>query len=336
MAINKNALIRYIALDRCFRNPRKKYFIDNLIDACNEALKDIDANSSGVSKSQVYSDIKFMQDSKGYDAPIEKAREESKVYRYYSDPNFSISNQPLNEHEAHQLKETLLTLSRFKGMPQFEWVQEMAARLEQEFKLENNHFILSFDENPYLTGINFFDEIYNAIIYKKVLKIAYKPFYKDEMVELIHPYFLKQYNNRWFLFGLDNDNQDGVVNKPLDRIVSIEESSFEYIPNTEIDFEEYFEDVVGVSVDSNKPIEKVILRVDEELLPYITTKPLHGSQIQHKDDPTKIELNLIPNYEFKALILSRGECIEVLEPADLREDMKQKAEKMYKRYKRFV
>ena len=334
MAINKNAIIRYQALDRCFRNIGRKYFIDDLLDACNEALLDVNPNSSGIRRSQLYKDIDFMCDSRGFDAPIERIKEGRKKYLRYNDSNFSINNQPLKEHEAIQLKETLITLSRFSGIPKLKWLEEMVVRLKQDFNLEkDNSHIISFDENPYLTGINFFDEIYNAIIYKKVLKITYKPFHKDEMVELIHPYFLKQYNNRWFLFGLDNDNQDGVVNKPLDRIVSIEESSFEYIPNTEIDFEEYFEDVVGVSVDSNKPIEKVILRVDEELLPYITTKPLHGSQIQHKDDPTKIELNLIPNYEFKALILSRGECIEVLEPAELREVMKQRAEKLYNRYK---
>lgn len=321
--VNKKALIRYIALDRCFSNPYRKYTWEDLIEECN------------ISKSQFHEDIKAMKSSSLFDAPIVRYDDfdNEKSYYRYSNLDFRIFKNPIDEHEAQLLKETLVTFSRLRGMPQFEWVQEIITRLEQESDLVNDDYIISFDENPYLTGIDYFSEIYNAIIYKKVLKITYKPFNKEKTIEHIHPYFLKQYNNRWFLFGLDNDNQEGVVNKPLDRIKSIEESSVEYIPNTETDFEEYFEDIVGVSVDSNKPIEKIILRVDKELLPYITTKPLHGSQIQHKDDPTKIELNLIPNYEFKALILSRGECIEVLEPAELREDMRQRAEKLYNRYK---
>ena len=34
MATNKNALIRYKILDTCFRNPGKKYFIEDLIEKC--------------------------------------------------------------------------------------------------------------------------------------------------------------------------------------------------------------------------------------------------------------------------------------------------------------
>jgi len=32
MATNKNAIIRYQALDKCFRNPGRKYFMDDLMD----------------------------------------------------------------------------------------------------------------------------------------------------------------------------------------------------------------------------------------------------------------------------------------------------------------
>ncbi|WP_314938272.1 hypothetical protein [Alloprevotella tannerae] len=41
MPQNKNAVIRYQALDRCssdFRHFRHRYYIDDLIDACAEAL----------------------------------------------------------------------------------------------------------------------------------------------------------------------------------------------------------------------------------------------------------------------------------------------------------
>ena len=38
MPKNKNAAIRYRVLDRCFRNRRRLFFIDNLVDACNEEL----------------------------------------------------------------------------------------------------------------------------------------------------------------------------------------------------------------------------------------------------------------------------------------------------------
>ena len=130
MSTNKNATIRYQTLDRCFRNPGRRYYIDDLVEACNESLLDINPLSSGVKKRQVYEDIKFMQDSRGLMHQLNHLKMEEMPYYRYSDLDFSINNQPLNEMEAQQLKESLLTLSRFKGMPQFDWMEELTARLE--------------------------------------------------------------------------------------------------------------------------------------------------------------------------------------------------------------
>ena len=319
MSTNKNATIRYQALNRCFRNPGRKYYIEDLIEACNDALLDINPESSGVKRRQIYEDIKFMQDSKGFDAPIESYKDGRKAFYRYTDFSFSINNQPLNEQEAQQLKESLLTLSRFKGMPQFDWMEELTARLEQTFSLKTDDNILSFEENPFLTGREYIGDIYNAIISKKVLLITYKPFKTGrELLFEIHPYHLKQYNNRWFLFGLNNEYRN-ITNIALDRIQEINESKTKYIRNIKIDFSEYFDDVIGVSVDDAQETQKVVLKADDDLLPYITSKPVHGSQKIKKDEKgTRIELELQLNYELESTIFSFGEKIEVLEPEVLR------------------
>ena len=319
MATNKNATIRYQALDKCFRNPGRNYYIEDLITACNEALLDIEPNSTGVKRRQIYEDIKFMQDSKGFDAPIESFKDGRKAFYRYTDLNFSINSQPLNEQEAQQMKESLLTLSRFRGMPQFDWVEEIIARLEQTFNLKTEDNILSFEENPFLTGREYIGEIYNAIVTKKVLLIFYKPFKTDrQLLFEIHPYHLKQYNNRWFLFGLNNEYRN-ITNIALDRIQNINESKTKYITNTKIDFSEYFDDVIGVSVDETQKPQRVVLKADDDLLPYITSKPIHGSQkIKKNEKGTRIELLLQLNYELESTIFSFGEKMEVLEPEALR------------------
>ena len=38
MATNKHAQIRYHALDRCFNNFGRNFFITDLINACNETM----------------------------------------------------------------------------------------------------------------------------------------------------------------------------------------------------------------------------------------------------------------------------------------------------------
>ncbi|WP_430933617.1 helix-turn-helix transcriptional regulator [Saccharicrinis sp. 156] len=334
MPTNKNATIRYLALDRCFSNPGRKYDINDLIQACNEALLDIDPHSTGVKKRQVYDDIKFIQDSKGYNAPLESFKEGKRAFYRYTDMDFSISNQPINEQEAQQLRETLTTLSRFQGLPQFEWIEDMKARLELSSRHGVAEKVISFDENLFLTGREYLGELHNAITNQSVLEIEYQSFKTDlKTLFIIHPYHLKQYNNRWFLFGLNEDRNE-VSNIPLDRICTIRESRLKYRPNETIDFEEYFEDVIGVSIPIGETTQKVVLKIDRQLWPYIKTKPIHGSQKVKEvtEDFTIVELELYLNYELEAIILSRGEQIEVLEPSNLRDKIKERIEGMKRKY----
>jgi predicted DNA-binding transcriptional regulator YafY len=275
-----------------------------------------------------------MRDSQGYDAPIESFKDGKKSYYRYSDLSFSINNQPLNEREAQHLKESLMTLSRFKGLPQFEWVAEMKARLEVTFRLKSQDKVIEFEENQYLAGKEHIGALYDAIINKKVLNIQYHPFKReDSILMVLHPYFLKQYNNRWFLFGKSGDLKT-VTTIALDRIESIQPVHDVYLPNTEINFEEYFEDVIGVTVPSDGIVEKVILKIDADSWPYIKTKPMHGSQ-KIKEITSKytiIELWLIPNFELEALIFSHAEKIEVLCPETLRKRIRARVSLLNENY----
>jgi len=334
MATNKNATIRYLALDRCFSNPGRKYNINDLIEVCNEALRDIDPNSTGIKRRQVYDDIKFMRDSKGYNAPLESFKEGKRAYYRYTDSDFSITNQPINEQEVQQLKDTLTTLSRFQGLPQFEWIEDMKARLELSSRHGGADKVISFDENLFLTGREYLGNLHNAITNRCVLEIEYQSFKTNTSTFFtIHPYHLKQYNNRWFLFGL-NELRNQITNVPLDRICSLKESQIPYRLNETIDFNEYFEDVLGVSIPTNEVPQKVILKIDKQLWPYIKTKPIHGSQKlkEEAEEFTIIELDLYLNYELEAVILSRGEQIEVLEPISFRDKIKGRIENMVNSY----
>lgn len=337
MATNKLATIRYQALDKCFSNPGRRYYMENLIEECNKAIYEFSGNDMGVKKRQIFEDIKFMESPQGWNIPLERIRDGHRVYFRYEEKNFSINNQPLNETEANQLKEALVTLSRFKGLPQFEWVAEITARIDSGLSLSaNNQNIIEFEQNNYLKGLDLITPIYNAILYHQVIEVLYKSFKRNEKQSfLIHPYFLKQYNNRWFIFGL-NDASDRIINLALDRIVEIKESKTKYKMNKKIDFNEYFEDVVGVSINSTAKVHHIRIAVTNELIPYIETKPLHGSQkIKEKQKThTVISLDLVPNYELEALLLSYGEGVEVLEPVELRNKLGERVKILYNNYKK--
>jgi len=335
MGTNKHATIRYQTLDKCFRNPGRTYYIEDLIDACNDAIYEYSGIEDGVKRRQVLDDIKFMESEQGWNIPLEHIRDGHKVYFRYEDMSFSINNQPLNETEEIQLKEALLTLSRFKGMPQFEWVDEITARLDSGLGLSKTSMqIIEFEQNDYLQGLEYITPLYNAILYKKVLNVSYKSFKRDNNQSIsFHPYYLKQYKNRWFVFGL-NEDFGQITNLALDRIVGIEDAKKVFTPNTTIDFSEYFEDVIGVTLDKEAKLEKILLRISNDLYPYIQTKPLHGSQKKKEtaDFYVLIELELIPNYELESLILSYGEGIEVLSPETLRDKIKNRVKATLSNY----
>ena len=332
MSTNKHAIIRYQTLDKCFRNVGRNYAIEDLVEECNKSIYEYTGKEEGIKKRQLYDDIRFMESEQGWSIDLKKVKDGRRVFYKYEKSNFSISNQPLNETEANQLREALLTLDRFKGLPQYNWINEINTRLESTFNLkQRNETIISFEQNEYLKGLEYIPVLYNAILYKKVLNIGYKSFNSDEIKSIIiSPYYLKQYNMRWFLFG-KSDNYETITNLALDRIESIETVKKEYI-NSDIDFNEYFEDIIGVTIQ-NENVLNIVLKVDKTLIPYITTKPLHGSQIiYNRDNNFEVHLILIPNYELETMILSFGERIQVLEPIILVEKLKERINKMKNNY----
>lgn len=217
-------MIRYQCLDRCFRNPGKRYYLSDLLEECNKALTELDPLSSGISRRQLYDDITFMESSQGWSIPLERIRDGRKKYFRYEDPNFSINNQPLNELEAEQLKAAMLIMRRFKGLPHFKWINEILPKLDQAFSFsEDTSGIINFDNNEFLKGLEFLDPLFNAILYKKTVKILYQSFKNPEPVVIIFSaYHLKEYNNRWFVYGKNTDYEN-IVNLALDRFQTVEE-----------------------------------------------------------------------------------------------------------------
>ncbi len=335
MPVNKYALIRYQALDRCFASRGKRHFLDDLLEACNEALYEYTGNTKGITRRQLYEDIKYMESDQGWAIPLERNKVEKRVWYRYAEPDFSINKQPINVEEAARLKEALLTLGRFKGMPQFQWVEELVVRLEAGFGLRQGAtHAIEFEENPYLKGSEQITPLFHAILENQVLDVVYQSFNQLSPTSLrFHPYYLKQYNNRWFVFGW-NEPPGRITNLALDRIQSFRPAHAQYKPNTTIDFSEHFEDVVGVTVPVG-PTEEVELLISNSLWPYIQSKPLHGSQrvIQRKDTGVVVQLKVKLNHELMTLILSYGSKVEVLRPSALRASIAHHAESAQQHYK---
>ena len=319
MATNRNAVIRYNTLNKCFQNFGKKYYFNDLLKEVNDALLNFEPNSTGIKTRQLRDDIRFMKSEEGYFAPIEAIPDGRKYYYRYENKEFSINNSPLNTTEAEQLKNAIAVLNRFEGSPEFEWVNELTPLLNDKFGLKDeNKRVMEFDSNIDYEGHQYITPMFNAIINEVALTIKYQPFGRDENQMNFHPYYLKQYNNRWFAFGKNQEFPESITNLALDRILEISESQIKY-QKSEIDWEEYFDDIIGVSKPKGASSEKVELLFNAIQAPYIQTKPLHLSQRHNlqEDGSLLVKLDVIPNYELTMKILSFGEKVKVISPKSL-------------------
>lgn len=335
MPVNKNVQLRYQILDRCFSNFGRKLSFEELLEEVNDKLYYL--NSTHISVRQLRMDIENMKDSPFF-APIEAyPYYGKKCYYRYSDPNFSIFKNELSPEELTNLRSTIEMLGRYRGIPSNAWLEEVISNLEFRFGVRsNNANIIEFEQNEQLKGLEFLSELIEATQTQQPLSIQYRTFKGKDVDSIVHPYFLKQYNNRWFLFGLERNDRygDKIANKALDRIVSITPAKdTKFIPCQKGDFREHFKDIVGVTIPEDHPTpEKVILKFDQNRFPYVVSKPIHRTQEILDMNERTISITVRPNKELEAQILSYGNQAEVIGPEWLRRQISEKIKENFRIY----
>ena len=125
MPVNKNALLRYKTIDRCLRNKYRRWTLDGLVEACSDALYEMEGITRGVSVRTIQADIQMMRSDKlGYNAPIEVY--DNKYYRY-EDPDYSITDSPIAD-DTYELVVKAVRMIRHKEASS---VEEIADILEK-------------------------------------------------------------------------------------------------------------------------------------------------------------------------------------------------------------
>jgi predicted DNA-binding transcriptional regulator YafY len=274
-----------------------------------------------------------MQREAGGNVPLQIYHDGHKVYYRYSDPKFSILNLPISQEEMEIISDTIKMLRRFKGMPNYYWMDQILVQFENMFHLNGEvEEAVAFAQNEQLIGLEYFSPILDSIVEKKVLSIEYRPYGKDSRVYQIHPYQLRQYNNRWFLVGYEsNQTIHPIMILALDRIRDIQVSSnITYIPFKNGSIDNLFKDIVGVSIAEDSPVQEIILKAYRPTADYIRTKPIHSSQVivLEGDESITFKMSLKINYELETLLLSYADKCEIISPIELRECISERARKI--------
>lgn len=321
MREGQDKFARLMRLDQLLRMPDgrtlKEILTDPQIDIISERL--------------LRENLKELEEKYGavFETSMHRGRE--RLWRY-KDTGFSIMQQASKDMEI--IRHSLENLNLFKGDPRYDMIRFYLMGLQKGFS-ETGLSFMTFDNNNEAVGLDYVEPILEAITHKYPLRMCYKPFNKDEFTVNIHPYHLRQYNRRWHVFAYSEDKKE-IQNYPLDRITRLEHLSKPYI-ETDVDFEKYFNDIVGVTNYKSRDAEPVVLKVSNKSINYIRTKPLHRTQTELKElgteNHTFIQLNLKFNTELEMLLLSYGDAIEIIEPSWLRVQFAKIIKKMSDNYK---
>lgn len=337
MPINKLALIRYKTIDNCLQNRFRKWTLEDLVEACSEALYEYEGITKGVSVRSVQLDIQNMRSEKlGYNAPIVVV---DKKFYTYEEKNYSITNIPLTKQDLGTLSEVVDILRQFKGFGYFDELSSMVSRLEDKIYKQQHKgkSYIHFERNDLLKGLDHIDPLHKAILNKKTLEVVYQSFKAREATPIIfYPYLLKEYRNRWFLLG--QKKEGNLLTLALDRIEGFNILEKEkYVKNTLFDTDTFFDNAIGVSKSLNQRELPIVLKIDRVHVPYVITKPIHASQkflVREKDGSCLFQIDVIWNYELEREILGFGECVEVLAPRNLRKTIRKRLEAAHKRYEK--
>ena len=335
MPANRNALIRYRAIDNCLTNRFRKWTLDALIEKVTEALFDYEGIAQ-ISRRTIQADIQMMRSDKlGYNAPIVVI--EKKFYTY-DDPTYSITNGPLSGHDLSQISEAVDVLKQFKGFSHFQQLSGVVQKLEAHvFSASGKGFaVIDFEKNENLRGLAFLDPLYRAVVGQQTVWITYQSFTaKEKQVFPFHVWWLKEFRNRWFAVGVWGQ-KEVITHLALDRMIDLAPApDIAYRPNSQHNPEAYYQNAIGVTVSPTLRPRTVQIWVHHQQAPYIETKPLHHTQTvkeRHDNGDIVIAIKVQHNYELERDILAFGEGIEVLAPEAFRARILERLTRAVRRY----
>ncbi len=311
----------------------RDYTLDDILETVNTALAELGMRP--VSERQLYNDITFIESDEGYGAEIEtsrvvrtdeKGRNRSYVVYRYKNPEYSIRNNRLPELQLRFFRAVMGSMIDFSNTPMQEWLTNHYNQLKDSFDGFEPDKCLMMDNSPYTGGkrakewvVNF-EHVFSAILNKQALNIVVDTSAFGVIKGCLHPFFLRQYNRRWYVLGIMSHRPNKIFSLPIDMIQKLELSKEKYIEYP-FDPYDYFEDIIGV-YDPGTPAMDVHLRAYGWLAKHLEFNPMHGSQRSHweivnGEKVLDIHLYVKHNLELENLLLGFCGTMEVLGPPEL-------------------
>lgn len=327
--MDKNQYERYKQIDRILRSVPDGLPLDTLLERLNGSL----SFENQIKRRQLQYDLDALKDL--YGAPIDNKRGARRIK--YEDASYSIITHEMKE----SLKSMAEQLDNIQMNPRLLWLQNLILMLQDTyFTNEMAMEAIDFGDNLEYENSSRVHEFFSYMLNKQVLELNYNAGFGKPQKRIIHPYFVRQYNNRWFLFGYceqaakEKKPASGILNLPLDRIVSVKTVPTIYrkvsVQDVKDFKEDYFGDIVGVTrLDSEGPIH-LVLRFDFNTgdpkqdnaarrdFFYLRTKPFYpyinfpSEKEIEKTGRAEVSMDIIPNKELEGILLRYADTAKIL------------------------
>lgn len=328
MPVNKSALIRYMALDRCLQRKYRPYTLEGLLQEVNRCLEEAGySQSDSVAVRTLYADLKFMESEAGFAAPIVREKKNGHKLYYYDDPEFSAIGVYSSLHN-----ESLELIAHSKGILPFEWIKERLYTVKHP--LIKKRTIIRFTHNPFVAGQAWVKKIYDLILEQVVINVEIQTNDNSTNYDL-HPWQIREHKGRWYLLGKLNNAYITPIILALADILAIEpNANINYLPPFETDWDELFEDCIGPIPPISETPEFITLIANSKTDKILQNEPLHHSQKRKKLDVEQVEyqFKLVLDNELEQQLLMLGPGINVSKPEILRMRMKELSQQMHENY----
>ena len=321
----KNAQLRYRIIDRRIRDKYAGYPTkQDLRQVCEEALYG-EGVGNNICDSTIEKDLFAMR--MDHDAPIKYSKIE-KGY-YYEDEAYSIDKFPLSEDDIDAIKFATQTLMQFKDVGLFKQFGFAIDKIFDRVHIsadpleESVDNFVQFESVPETLGTEFLPLMLKAIKEKLIIEFTYTSFVSEKSKSRkVVPLLLKEYRNRWYLISYSLAKEK-VMTFGLDRISNFIETGEYFIKKIEFNQDNYFKYSIGITSFEEEP-KKIIFKVDKVGGKYLESQPVHESQLLIKKGKKRntYQLNVLLSEELKRFFLSYGNQIEIIEPQELRNTIK--------------
>lgn len=193
MPLNRNTLMRIKTIDACLQRRQRRWTIEDLRQACEDALYEYEGIDS-VSLRTVQRDIELMRGDKlGYFAPIVVR---DRKYYEYEDPDYSITHKPLSKEDIAELSSAIDIIRHYQGFQVMGGQEDILARMQDQVHAqESRQQVVYIETNKQLKGLQFLSPLYDLIVKKVPIAVDYHSFKSRRDTRFyISPYLLKEFN----------------------------------------------------------------------------------------------------------------------------------------------